>query len=138
MLDPQIKKKILDAYDSAKSDGSVYSRAKLDTFFRNFRSRFGPDQLKQLEGKELLERMHGRGDNDSLAYWLEYKYDPEEFPGTELGGIGGGAAFKFGIFYRRGADMWLASGPHSEGTRDFRCGGDCGGVEAARSIPPRL
>jgi 5-methylcytosine-specific restriction enzyme B len=115
MLDPQIKKKILDAYDGAKVDGNLYSRDKLDTFFRNFRSRFGPDELKQLEGRELLERMHGRGDNDSLAYWLEFKYDADEFPGTEFGGIGGGSAFKFGIFYRRGIDMWLASGPTPKG-----------------------
>ena len=35
---------------------------------------------------------------------------PDEFPGTELGGSGGGAAFKFGIFYRRDADTWIAGG----------------------------
>ena len=115
MLDPRIKKKILDAYDGANSDGNLYSREKLETFFGNFRSRFGPDQLKQLDGRELLERMHGRGDNDSLAYWLEFKYDAEEFPGTELGGIGGGNAFKFGIFYRRDAGTWLAGGPTPKG-----------------------
>ena len=72
-------------------------------------------KLKQLDGKKLFERMHGRGDNDSLAYWLEFKYDAEEFPGTECGGIGGGGAFKFGIFYRRDAGMWLAGGPTPKG-----------------------
>lgn len=115
MLDPRVKKKILDTYDGTRSDGKIYSRDKLAKFYANFRSRFGPEELKQLEGRELLERMHGRGDNDSLAYWLEFKYDAEEFPGTELGGIGGGSAFKFGIFYRRDADAWLASGPTPKG-----------------------
>ena len=30
MLDPRIKKKILDSYDHAGSDGKLYSRAQLD------------------------------------------------------------------------------------------------------------
>lgn len=83
----------------------------METFFGNFRSRFGPDQLKQLDGRELLERMHGRGDNDSLAYWLEFKHDAEEFPGTELGvfcrsrPLGCGFAFANGIASRHGSHI---------------------------------
>jgi 5-methylcytosine-specific restriction protein B len=72
-----------------------------------FRSRFGPDQLANLDGEALLETMHAHGNKDSLVYWLEFKND-EELP-ARFGSISGGSAFKFGIFRRKETGTWVTS-----------------------------
>ena len=53
--------------------------------------------------------MHAHGNKDSLVYWLEFKND-EEFPSIQFGGIGGGSAFKFGIFRRKETGTWVTTG----------------------------
>src|SRR5262249_11051161 len=80
---------------------------QLDTCYRNFRNRFGPDQLMKLDGEELLETMHAHGNKDSLVYWLEFKND-DEFPG-HFGSIAGGSAFKFGVFRRKETGTWVTA-----------------------------
>ena len=44
----------------------------LDTYYANFRARFGPDVLSTLDGLALLERMHKREGQNCLMYWLEF------------------------------------------------------------------
>ncbi len=78
---------------------------KLDTYYANFRERFGPGALSGLEGLELLEHMHGRASQDCLMYWLEFKND-DEFPNW-FGGIRGGSALKFGIYQRSETGQWM-------------------------------
>jgi 5-methylcytosine-specific restriction protein B len=51
--------------------------------------------------------MHAHGTKDSLVYWLEFK-DDEEFP-ARFGGIGGGSAYKFGIFRRKETGTWVSA-----------------------------
>ncbi len=58
-----------------------------------FRSHFGPDVLKSLDGPALLNAMHTHGNKESLVYWLEFKKD-DEFPGPTFGSIAGGSAHK--------------------------------------------
>jgi 5-methylcytosine-specific restriction protein B len=77
-----------------------------------FRDRFGPAALRQIDGEALLKLMHGRDDPDQrcLMYWLEFKND-EEFTGYRFGGIGGGAAMKYGIYQRQSDHEWMGGSP---------------------------
>jgi len=109
MLDDRIKSRILDDHKRLTAEGKLYSRSQLEGFYRNFRSRFGPDQLVKLEGEELLEMMHAIGTKDSLVYWLEFKND-DEFP-AHFGSIAGGSAFKFGIFRSKETGSWVTGSP---------------------------
>src|SRR3954469_5125140 len=96
MLDDRIRSRILDDHKKLTADGKLLSRSQLDTCYRTFRSRFGPDRLSMLDGEELLNTMQAHFSKDSLVYWLEFKND-EEFP-AKFGSIAGGSAFKLGIF----------------------------------------
>jgi 5-methylcytosine-specific restriction protein B len=44
-----------------------------------------------------LDEYTQAGSKDSFTYWIESRLD-------ELGGIGGGSAFKFGVFSRKNAE----------------------------------
>ena len=83
-----------------------------------FRSRFGPDVLKSLQGEELLTFMHDHSNKDSLVYWLEWKND-DEFQTKRLGSIAGGSALKFRIFRRKETGNWQAAGEKSSRPRDL-------------------
>src|SRR6516225_10201504 len=107
MLEPSVKRKIQERYQQLNSDGKLLSRPQLEQFYKTFRDRFGPDQLANLAGQALMETMHAHGNKDSLVYWLEFKND-DEFP-ARFGGIGGGSAFKFGIFRRKETGTWVTS-----------------------------
>ena len=49
----------------------------------------------------IAEWWRGRSDaRDSLVYWLEFKND-EEFRGPRFGGIGGGSALKYILYFKR-------------------------------------
>jgi 5-methylcytosine-specific restriction enzyme B len=79
MLEPSVKQRIQDRCQQLNADGKLLSRSQSDQFYAVFRSRFGPDQLANLDGETLLHTMHAHGSKDSLVYWLEFKND-EEFP----------------------------------------------------------
>jgi 5-methylcytosine-specific restriction protein B len=107
MLESTVKRRLLERYQQLNAEGKLLSRSQLDGYYSTFRSRFGPDQLANLDGTALLETMHAHGNKDSLVYWLEFKND-DEFP-ARFGGIGGGSAFKFGIFRRKETGTWVTS-----------------------------
>ena len=109
MIDERIKSRILDDHKKMLADGSLLSRPQLEVFYKNFRARFGPEQLAKLDGEALLEAMHGHGNKDSLVYWLEFKND-EEFP-ARFGSIAGGSAFKFGLFRNKETGSWVTGSP---------------------------
>src|SRR5438046_579993 len=79
--------------------GELMPEARLATLYATFRQRFSPDALMQLDGETLLDTMHLHGNQDSLAYWLEFKNDAE-FPAV-FGSIAGGSALKFCIYRKR-------------------------------------
>jgi 5-methylcytosine-specific restriction protein B len=78
---------------------------QLDAYYANFRERFGPKALGDLEGVALLERMHKREGQDCLMYWLEFKND-DEFPAL-FGSIRGGSALKFGVYQSAKTGQWM-------------------------------
>ena len=81
--------------------------------YATFRSHFGPDQLKALDGAALLNAMHTHGNKESLVYWLEFKND-DEFPGPAFGSIAGGSAHKFGLFRRKETQEWVVGSPKND------------------------
>lgn len=88
------------------ADGELVSREAVARYSSSFAARFGPDQLRALDGEPLLRLLHGREEGDEcLCYWLEFKKD--EATGLRFGGIGGGSALKFGLYQRNADDAWM-------------------------------
>jgi hypothetical protein len=106
MLDERLKESLGEIHKMLLQRGSLLSRERLAECFSLFRSRFGPERLSSLDGETLLNTIHGRGENDSLVYWLEFKNDPE-FPTRAFGSIAGGNALKFGIYKTRETGEWM-------------------------------
>ena len=106
-MEPAVKQKLVEKLQQMNNDGKLLSRQQLEQFYGTFRNQFGPEKLASLDGTALLETMHAHGNKDSLVYWLEFKND-DEFP-ARFGGIGGGSAFKFGIFRRKETGTWVTS-----------------------------
>src|SRR5437016_10111878 len=109
-LDERIVLELRNIYKSLVNDGKLLSREQLAGYYITFRSKFGPEKLKNLDGEALLEAMHSHGNRDSLVYWLEFK-DDAEFPSSRFGSIAGGSAFKFGLFRRRETGAWTTGSP---------------------------
>jgi len=112
-LDERIEKSLRDAREIRAKRGDLLSTDQLKAAYELFRSRFGPERLRGLDGEALLETMHTHGNQDSLVYWLEFKND-EEFPGPNLGSIAGGSAHKFGLFRRKETGQWVAGSAQNE------------------------
>lgn len=108
MIDERILHGLKRSLEEMKKQGQVPSKSQLDKEYLTFRQRFSPDALQQLEGDALLNAMHAHGNRDSLVYWLEFK-DDDDFHGGTFGGIGGGAANKFGIWRRKEDGQWMAA-----------------------------
>ncbi len=109
-LDERIIPELRERYKSLVNGGNLLSREQLAGYYSTFRSKFGPDKLKNLDSEALLETMHSHGNRDSLVYWLEFK-DDAEFPSSRFGSIAGGSAFKFGLFRRRETGAWTTGSP---------------------------
>jgi 5-methylcytosine-specific restriction enzyme B len=109
-FDERIVLEVRELYTSLLNEGKLLSGEELAGYYSTFRSRFGPDRLKNLDGEALLETMHSHGNRDSLVYWLEFK-DDVEFPSPHFGSIAGGSAFKFGLFRKRETGTWTTGAP---------------------------
>src|SRR6266568_2925849 len=112
-LDQRIAQELKELYKKLNDEGKLLSDEQLAQYYSTFRSTFGPDRLKNLDGEALLETMHSHGNKDSLVYWLEFKND-DEFPSPQFGSIAGGSAYKFGLFRKKGADKWISGSPRNE------------------------
>lgn len=91
------------------NDNSFFiSQEKIDHVLRDFKGKFGIDVIKNLEGKELLETLFCKKDDNNvttrtdLNYVLEYS----EFDDLPVGSIAGGSAHKFGLFKRKDQNGW--------------------------------
>src|SRR5437868_10131289 len=111
-LDERIIRELRELYRSSVNDGKLLSGEQLAGYYSTFRSRFGPDKLKNLDGEALLNMMHDIQSRDSLVYWLEFK-DDGEFPSRGFGSIAGGSAFKFGLFRRKETGRWTTGSPQN-------------------------
>src|SRR6266699_4856341 len=111
-LDERITRELRELYRSLVNAGKSLSGEQLAGYYSTFRSRFGSDRLKNLDGEALLDTMHNLGNRDSLVYWLEFK-DDEEFPSLWFGSIAGGSAFKFGLFRKKETGRWTTGSPQN-------------------------
>jgi 5-methylcytosine-specific restriction protein B len=109
-LDNRIAEELKKLHKSLEDEGKLLSRDQLAEYYSTFRSHFGPDKLKNLDGEALLNTMHDMQNRDSLVYWLEYK-DDDEFPSIKFGSIAGGSAFKFGLFRKKETGLWTTGSP---------------------------
>ncbi|RQD75866.1 MAG: AAA family ATPase [Candidatus Syntrophonatronum acetioxidans] len=105
-----LKNKFNDTYQRMLRDNKFLTEEQLKEEYDLFKSKFGPDKLKSLDGETLLETLFNHGNRDSLVYWLEFKND-DEFHTNRYGGIGGGSALKFGIYKRKEDRKWIAGIP---------------------------
>lgn len=72
MLEDIVVKRLKSAYSDLDKQGALLSLTKLNECYALFKQRFGPQVLATIDGDALLEAMHGRGNDDSLMYWLEF------------------------------------------------------------------
>jgi len=112
-IDARIERSLRDAHDALMRRGELLPSDRIQEKYSVFRSRFGPEALKSLDGIALLNAMHTHGNKESLVYWLEFKND-EEFPGPTFGSISGGSAHKFGLFRRKETGQWVEGSAKSE------------------------
>ena len=112
MLDKKLTEEIREKQSDLDKAGQLFSLAQLETYYKTFHLRFGPEQLRNLDGEDLLNRMHAHGNHDSLVYWLEFK-DDDELPAV-FGSIAGGSALKFGIYKRKETGAWMTGSPANQ------------------------
>ncbi|NLZ53255.1 MAG: AAA family ATPase, partial [Thermoanaerobacteraceae bacterium] len=114
LLNETLVKRFKEAYDKLNASGKLVPKARLDEYHKTFEQNFGPEQLKQLDGVALLEKMHDHSsvNRDSLVYWLEFK-DDDELPAI-FGSIAGGSALKFGIYKRKENGIWMTGSPQKQ------------------------
>ena len=113
VLDERIEKSLRAAHEKLAGRGGLLPEDQLKACYDLFRSRFGPERLRGLDGEPLLELMHTHGNQESLVYWLEFKNDAE-FPGLNFGSIAGGSAHKFELFRRKETGQWVSGSVQNE------------------------
>ncbi len=107
MLTDAKHQEITEKHQELLNEGRIYTEAQLQKCYSAFKTRFGPDALRGLDGEQLLDFIHDHGNRDSLVYWLEFKND-DEFDTKRFGSIAGGSALKFRIFRRKETGHWQA------------------------------
>ena len=109
MLEARVAERIRKVGDELAAKGDLLTPAQLARYCDTFRSRFGHQVLRSLDGEKLLDTMHDCLNRDSLVYWLEFKND-DEFPAL-FGSIAGGSALKFKIYRRKETGAWMTGSP---------------------------
>lgn len=111
MLDCRLKTSLRETHQRMLEAGELLSVQRLNECYSLFRSRFGPDVLRRLDGERLLNVLHTT-DKDNLVYWLEFMND-EELP-AKFGSIAGGSALKYGIYRRKDTGAWMTGHPRGQ------------------------
>ena len=112
-LHSAIEQDILTRRERLVDSGDLLPRDQVKHLLLAFQERFGPEVLRELSGRELLDRLHGGRELGGLNYWLEFKND-DEFPGLKFGGIAGGSAHKWGVFRRKEDGLWYTGSPQKQ------------------------
>lgn len=77
---------------------------RAEEYRAGFLEKYAPDKLADLEGLGLLRTVFLNDDNkDNLCYELEYGKDCKYF----FGGIGGGTAAKYGLYFNNKLNSWV-------------------------------
>ena len=90
----------------------LYSSADIEAeqIYKDFKEKYGPEALKAVSGLDLLHKMfiNETRDKENLCYVLEFdkQYSP-------FGGIGGGSAYKYGLYYSLDKQSWMTGAGRS-------------------------
>jgi len=107
MISNELKTKLLSHYKQLQEheDFRLYKNSK--KYVLNFLSKFSPELLKEISGKELLNTLHAPKASgvESLTYWLEHKNHEETFADI-FGGITVGSAGAFRVYYNEQTSSW--------------------------------
>lgn len=91
-------------------EAKKYANVDIETkpLYEEFRKKFGPEVLKNLEGLDLLYKMfiNETAPRDNLCYFLEFDKRYNMF-----GGIGGGSSLKFCLYCGKKDHIWKAGTP---------------------------
>ena len=117
MLDEKLKSNLIETHMRMEESGQLLSPQQLEHCYSAFRSRFGPNELRQLDGERLLNTMHAHGNYDSLVYWLEFKIAGEN--SARFGSIAGGSALKFRIYRRKDTGVWTTGSSRKQRALDI-------------------
>lgn len=83
-----------------------YTSADIEAeqLYNDFKSKYGPEALKAVSGLDLLHKIfiNETRDKENLCYVLEFD---KQF--TQFGGIGGGSAYKYGLYYSGDKKSWM-------------------------------
>ena len=97
-----------DVFENAKQEYNSLDpnlKEKMESGYADFNSQYTPEKLQTLKGKELLDKLFlGKGGTDNLCYYLE-----KDKRSKIYGGIGGGNAAKFGLYYSKERNTWVKS-----------------------------
>jgi hypothetical protein len=95
-------------YNEAQIPECISLAHKADELRENFINLFGVAKLKSLSGRELLTSLfyNDEGNKTNLCYMLEMDKSLHLF-----GGISGGSAYKFGLFYHKKTQNWTSGSP---------------------------
>lgn len=76
-----------------------------EQLYKDFRTKYGPEALKAVEGADLLHKIfiNETRDKENLCYVLEFD---KQY--TQFGGIGGGSAYKYGLYYNVDKESWMS------------------------------
>lgn len=79
-----------------------------DELYQEFQANFAPEVLKQINGKDILDRLFysDHRANPNLCHTLEHDARYQLF-----GGIKGGSSYKFGLFYSKEYTSWVTGSP---------------------------
>lgn len=97
--------RLRETHEELLSRGDLLPRELIEQHRQRFREAFGPEVLARLDGEALLVKMHERTNGDSLVCWLEFEQHAQL--GSQLGGIGGGTALKFGLYRASCSGAWM-------------------------------
>ena len=90
-----------DVLENLYKEKKLQPRNYWEKIYKDFQNSFGKTTLSSLQGKELLYKLFGNKENDSLTYNLEFAKST-----SELGGIRGGSASKFDLFRKKDSGDW--------------------------------
>lgn len=95
-------------YSESQTPEYIALAHKADESRENFINLFGIEQLKSLSGRDLLTSLfyNDEGNKTNLCYMLEMDKSIHLF-----GGISGGSAYKFGLFYHKKTQTWTCGSP---------------------------
>ena len=81
-----------------------------EQLYKDFREKYGPEVLKSVSGLDLLHKIfiNETRDKENLCYVLEFDKQYNQF-----GGIGGGTALKYGLYYSKEKESWLTGSSKS-------------------------